>query len=324
MGDEWAFYVDNLFWKKLQKPSSIVKNDWKYLSCHPFLKKEMILRVPYGDWDWRSMSRREQQWKLDLIVAYPHRRWDWNYLSSVLPLSFIRKHPDLPWDFKSLCKRIITPIPSLSSRWEHLSATAPVEFIFSHAHLPWRWGLVSKNKSLSMTDVCNYPLFTWDFPYLMTHSFFTMDDLKRSSILYNYKLLSENPFLRPHVVKAALFKNWDWVRLAIHPAFPPQHVYNDSTLASRWRWDRCLQNPRISFNFFLSLRKEILIPNQFSELCQNHFQMASSLLLYQKSVLVRFLWSCILKIRFSFKLKVLSHLKKYLCPNTMKNVLDFV
>lgn len=315
-------FMEDLFWKKLQKPSSIAKNDWRAMSSNPFLKKEMILIVPHGDWDWRLLSR--VGWCADLILLYPWKNWDWGYLSHQLPFSFIRKHPDLPWDLRMIWKRFEKqPHPnSPLFRWNSLSQEYPLEFILKHRSFPWNWKLVSRNTSLTMNDVCNFSRYSWDFSYIMKHVYFSSTDLRRTNRLkFDFKLLSENPYCRPSIVSILPFKDWDWTKLASHPAFPPNKIANNQILAPRWRWDRCLSNPRLTLDFYETIRRTVNIPKHFSQLSQNHFHKSTQLLPYQLSVLVRFLWLTYNKKKIMYKLKLILVLKHSMEPDILQDIL---
>lgn len=318
-------YIQSLFWKKLQKPKSVVRHEWKAMSSHPFLLYEMVERHPFLDWDWRILSRKNENWKYNLILKYPWKNWDWVYLSNDVPLSFIRERPFLPWDYKIIWKRLSSPVPqsptSFSKNWKTLSLYTPISQIFNHLQFPWDWKQVSKNKGLTIQDVCNYPFFPWDFSYVMSHTYFNIYDLKRSSITFDFKLLSQNPYCRPRYVRLLNQYPWDWTKLAIHPAFPPEKIFLDPILSRRWRWDRCLGNPYLTLPFYTEIRKQTTIPNQFSQLCQNHFEKTVSLLPYQVSVLVKFLWVCFSKKKILYRLKFILYLKQKMDTDTLRHVL---
>lgn len=310
--DPWKDFMEIQFWNKLQKPSSIGKLEWKAMSNHPFLKKEMVSTLPHGNWDWRILSRKD--WCKDLLVQYPYKRWDWSFLSYQMPYSFIRSHPYFPWDLKMIWKRFDQkkPLPARSFfNWNRLSLESSTSFIFSHLRFPWNWKLVSKNPSLCLGDVCNYPGFSWDFSYIMTNVYFSGIDLQRKGVLFEFKLLSLNPYCRPWIVRQFINKDWDWSKLASHPAFPPSEIIHDSKLAPKWRWDRCLSNPRLSYTFYHDIRRSVFIPNHFIQLSQNHFQKSVLLFPYQLSILIRFLWICFVRKKILHKIKLLVQVKKH-------------
>jgi hypothetical protein len=326
---DWKEYMERLFWKKIQRMSTINKHEWKALSIHPFLRQEMVLVAMNGDWDWRLLSRQSHDWKRDLILRFPWKPWDWGFLSSDLPFEFIHQHPHLNWDLLILWKRFSTaPSKSLYYEplqdWTKLSDESSLSFIFRFPHLPWKWKQVSKNPSLQLKDVLFRPHLPWDFSYIMKHVYFSSIDIrlqKTRSLRIDYKLLSLNPFCRPFIVRTFLNKDWDWGKLAIHPAFPPQLIIRDPVLSSKWRWDRCLGNPRLDLHFYSSLKREIVLPNQFSQLVQNHFEKSLELFPYQLSVLVRFVWSLINRKRIFKKLFLLKKLGQNMDPVFLEQIL---
>ena len=87
--------------------------------------------------------------------------WDWFWLSRVIPLSDIRRYPNLPWDKEGLSENstlTVDDIESLSDidgqwNWTEISRRVPIIDVYTHPDLTWNRDRLSRNKNIRIGDL---------------------------------------------------------------------------------------------------------------------------------------------------------------------------
>lgn len=300
------------------------RHRWRIISRHPMLKTEIIIRHNDSPWDWRSLSSQDATKIGPLLIRFPDKDWDWNLLTRELPLQFIMDHEHLSWNIKILFNRFANQETTISDNWRSLSIDTEISHILNTSFMPWDWKTVSRHVQLTMNHIYRHPHLNWDWKYVMTHVSFHAHHLEFPILQVDCQLLSINPHNRPHIVKKFLNMGWDWTALARHPAFPPHIIFHDAVLATRWRWDHCLLNPRLTMEFYHHIRRIIHIPNHFDLIGRNHFQYSDQLILYHSGIRRRFLVYVIMRRRFRSALRVLSYLHCLLPFILFRSILEFI
>ena len=87
--------------------------------------------------------------------------WDWIWLSTVVPLSDIRKYPNLPWSKSGLSHNptlTVSDIQSLSEikgewDWDAISGKIPIIDVYTYSNLMWNRDGLSRNKDIRVSDL---------------------------------------------------------------------------------------------------------------------------------------------------------------------------
>jgi len=319
---EWERYLCERLHHKIRF-SRMTTRGWKAVSSHPIFLS-MVADRDRLSWDWKLISRQDDPAIRSLLLRFPDKSWDWNHLSRHLPMEFIHENAHLPWNLKILWVRLLPSSPSSEIEWSRLSASTDLSIILHDAFLPWDWHEVSRHPQLTMDHVYQQPHLRWDFPYIMTHTPFFFNHLAYPILQTDCRLLSSNPHHHPALLKRFLQCPWDWKALARHPAFPPHLVVADPVLSSRWRWDHCLLNPRLTLGYYHVLRKTIHIPDHFSLLSRNPFDRSPNLPLYFMAVRRRFLLRLVHRRRLRLHLKFFLSFMRGISRPMVWEVLSFL
>ena len=87
--------------------------------------------------------------------------WDWFWLSRVIPLSDIRRYPNLPWNKGGLSYNptlTVDDIESLSDidgqwNWTEISRRVPIIDVYRYPNLKWNRDRLSRNKNIRISDL---------------------------------------------------------------------------------------------------------------------------------------------------------------------------
>ena len=87
--------------------------------------------------------------------------WDWFWLSRVIPLSDIRRYPDLPWDKEGLSSNPTLTISDIQSlhikdgqwNWIEISRRVPIIYVYMYPDLMWNRDSLSINKNIRVSDL---------------------------------------------------------------------------------------------------------------------------------------------------------------------------
>lgn len=230
---------------------------WNYLSMskNPRLTINDILQNLNLPWDISVVSKLATD---QIINNYPDYPWDyfytriesiqfirnheidWGWASKTMPLDDIIANKDLPWRYNTIARRndlSIQNIRLLKDKWERtryvfqdefinpwydLTIKTPLIDILNNTDLPWMMSEITKNKTLILEDIENNPQIKW-----------------------NYKYMSQTPFITVSFVKQNLDQDWDWLELSKNSAFTLNDYDNHQDLP--WNLIGLIQNKNTTF-----------------------------------------------------------------------------
>lgn len=212
----------------------------------------------------REKDRIAQAWLAYYLKYNP--KIDWRVLSEkdYITWSFVRKHENLPWDFKGLSRnRNIT-----------------VEIILANPGYPWDLQQFTLNPGIDWTIIRQYPEFPWDYPSLANHphlsssltedfplltwfDYLSLTDWPQvtnlgprltweqiqahAGLAWNYRLLSRSPLITEEIIRTNPQYDWSWYEFSTNPNFNPWLLLD--TPVDQWDWFEVSRNPRTSLDF---------------------------------------------------------------------------
>lgn len=193
----------------LQFPSG----SYKMLSKNSNLPLDFVRSNPEKNWDFSFLSERKDFGIEDIGRFILHKNtFNWSVISKNIPLKDILENKDYPWDNTQVSSRkldiyIIVDNLSFPWDWKNLSRNLSISItdIITNNNLPWNWSEgVSSRKDILKTEVMRRvvvanPEIHWDWNYL-------------------------SGFGDPDVVLDNINLGWDWRQFSVNPKLRIRHA----------------------------------------------------------------------------------------------------
>lgn len=138
-------------------------NQLKYIgrlsSSNPYIDIDTVLK--YEGWNWYELSKNSGIKIEDIIATIDTLPWDSEGLSKHpnINLDFIKKYPNIKYNWQSLSKNIQMDINELQD----------------NLNLPWDWDFLSQNCNIPLKDIMTKIGYPWNFYYLSINHFLYND-----------------------------------------------------------------------------------------------------------------------------------------------------
>lgn len=258
-------------------------------------------------------SKKKKKRIMILISRHPY-----------LLLDMVRQYPELNWDRISISRS-----RQIQERNNFIYFQGSKRFNFVRwENNPKGTVRLTYHPQLSIALVLRYHYVGWDYKFLLLYRLWTNKQIERliQKRRMDWCVYSKNPFINIDTVRYFLRYPWDWNHLAIHPSFPPQEVYLDNILFSKWKWRSVFLNPRISLEFWEEMiKKHPNVYNDSSILLHNYFQHDSNLQIWATFHIHEFMIRhLIVNRRIWNKLKLLLYLKKKMLPELINHTISYL
>jgi hypothetical protein len=90
--------------------------NWEHLSYNKNLEFETVFILQDKEWDWKTLTTRENNIRFEHIKLLPNKPWDWRFISqNKITYEDYLKNPELPWDKISMLSNPNMTIEQLTS-----------------------------------------------------------------------------------------------------------------------------------------------------------------------------------------------------------------
>lgn len=219
--DDINRHFDKWNWTELARNSCIVH---EYIEAFPnLLVSPTTLRT--------NVSRSPSINIADISSSTIH--WDWRELSmsQYIPTDYIRKNPELPWDYY-----LISYNPNLRFK--------DIEDILDSYYISW-FG-VSSSLNINIANIRNNLTRPWDWNVLSENPIVRMEDIDTNPDLpWNWEYIAKNPNLTAEYIKSNLDIGWDWSSISKNKFNQSESlkIVKQKTIVRYWRkfllYNRC-------------------------------------------------------------------------------------
>jgi hypothetical protein len=259
------------------------------------------------------LSHKKQKRIMILISRHPY-----------LLIELVNRYPNVYWDRISITRNNEKQI---RKNFIYFQGSRRFNFIGWEKH-PRGTVRLTYHPQLPIALVLRYHWIGWDYRFILLYRKWTIKQIQKliQKKKMDWCVYSKNPFLDTETVRHFLRYPWDWATLAVHPSFPPQHIYTDNILFPKWKWRSIFRNPRLSLDFWNVFTERY--PNVYHEkyiLLHNHFQHDPQLIIWATFHIHEFMiLHFITKRRIRKKLKYLLYLKTKMLPEMLHYTLSFL
>jgi hypothetical protein len=245
-------------WDHLSENRNITLNDiiqnsdlpwnYQYISQNPNLTLDFIIEHQEEDWNWQYLSEYMKIQDIEQNLESPNPlSWKWYYISMnySITLKFIKKYKD-------------------QLNWKMLSKDANFDKYYIDSKLPWDIKTLSRNDTLPLQYVLDYPEEKWNWNNLSINIVATPKEFQENiNLPWNFENLSSNTNINMKLVLDNINKDWNFFSLSSNSAIkitdiekninlPWDYInisYNDNLTSSNiefiiehinngWSWER--------------------------------------------------------------------------------------
>jgi len=180
----------------------LIKNNVSeiFISGHPDLTLDIILKYPNRKWDWNQVSlniktpyfeleKHDFPWKtnflkinknqkppnekynisFEYLVENSTKKWPWSLFSDKFSLEQILSEPNLPWNWEVLSSRnpnITQILDNIDKPWnfQEIALSENIDYNdFIEYNFLWKNVSRKRKTIIRICDVANYPNYNWNF-----------------------------------------------------------------------------------------------------------------------------------------------------------------
>lgn len=169
--------------------------DWNFehLSSNQYITIDILLATADKPWNMDVVSSNKNLITLEDAIQYRDMfKWDWTYFTTYDTFRFMKKYPELNWDWKAFS----------------LKGDYTIHDVLENPTLPWDWSSVSLRPDITWAILENNRTLPWDWAVLSAHPIVTFKHIMTVNKLWSWWEFSMNPNLTANIIRANPLKPW--------------------------------------------------------------------------------------------------------------------